>query len=424
MAVQRYDIHRRDGSWEERYWAPLNVPVLGPDGDVRYVLHTVDDVTARHEADLERDRLLAVSETARMQVTAVLESIGDAFYAVDSGFRFTYVNRQAEAFWGRRREDLVGKNFWTEFPQAVGSEAGQLHLQAMVQRRPAHFETISPVIGRWIEVSLYPESGGGLACYFRDISERKAAEAERERLLADAQAARAEAEAANRAKSDFLAVMSHELRTPLNAIGGYAQLIELGVRGPITPEQLEDLRRVQASQRHLLGLINEVLNYAKLETGVVHYDVEPVRMRDVLAGAEALVSPQGRAKGLTLAVAECPPEVVVRADAEKLRQILVNLLSNAVKFTGPGGRVTLACEVIGERLHVTVQDTGIGIEADQIGRIFDPFVQVRSDLTRTAEGTGLGLAISRDLARGMGGDLTVESTPGVGSTFTLTLPVA
>jgi PAS domain S-box-containing protein len=245
---------------------------------------------------------------------------------------------------------------------------------------------------------------------------------ERARLFESEYAARAEAERANRAKSEFLAVMSHELRTPLNAIGGYAELMEMGIRGPITPQQREDLRRVQTSQRHLLGLINEVLNYARLETGTVHYDVADVRLREVVAGAEALVSPQAQARDLVLAVALCPPELAVRADAEKVRQILVNLLSNAVKFTDRGGRVELACAPSADRVQVLVSDTGIGIPADQLDRIFEPFVQVRADLTRTAEGTGLGLAISRDLARGMGGDLTVESTPGTGSTFTLTLP--
>jgi PAS domain S-box-containing protein len=260
--------------------------------------------------------------------------------------------------------------------------------------------------------------------FLEALGRQAALAVERARLFEAEHSARAEAERANRAKSEFLAVMSHELRTPLNAIGGYAELMEMGIRGPITPQQREDLRRVQTSQRHLLGLINEVLNYAKLETGTVHYDVADVRLRDAIAGAEALVAPQAQARQLTLAVAPCPPALAVRGDAEKVRQILVNLLSNAVKFTDRGGRVEVLCEDGGDRVRVAVRDTGIGIPADQLDRIFEPFVQVRADLTRTAEGTGLGLAISRDLARGMGGDLTAESTLGAGSTFTLTLPRA
>jgi signal transduction histidine kinase len=254
-------------------------------------------------------------------------------------------------------------------------------------------------------------------------------EAERDARQA-ADAAQREAEAANRTKGEFLAVMSHELRTPLNAIGGYAELMEMGIRGPVTERQREDLGRIQRSQRHLLGLVNEVLNYAKLGAGSVRYAEADVVVRDALAEAEALVAPQARAKGLALGVDACPGDLAVRADQEKLRQVLVNLLSNAVKFTDRGGRVRVACEEAppsggdGARVRIAVRDTGMGISADKLGAIFEPFVQVRADLTRTAEGTGLGLAISRDLARGMGGDLTVESTPGAGSTFTLTLPAA
>nr|WP_276510390.1 HAMP domain-containing sensor histidine kinase [Longimicrobium terrae] len=232
----------------------------------------------------------------------------------------------------------------------------------------------------------------------------------------------AAAEEANRVKSQFLATMSHELRTPLNAIGGYTELLEMGVRGPVTDQQRDDLLRIQASQRHLLGLINEVLNYAKLETGVVQYELADVPVREVVASAEALVSPQARVKGLHLNVVLRDPGMVVRADADKLLQVLANLLSNAVKFTESGGRVGLWCGVVDRAGLFRVTDTGIGIPADKLDDIFEPFVQVRSDLTRTAEGTGLGLAISRDLARGMGGELLAESVVGEGSTFTLTLP--
>jgi signal transduction histidine kinase len=219
-------------------------------------------------------------------------------------------------------------------------------------------------------------------------------------------------------------MMSHELRTPLNAIGGYVELIDLGIHGPVTQAQHDDLQRIQSSQRHLLGLINEVLNYARLESGTVRYDLAEVRVRDILAGAEELILPQVRLRGLALAMEPCPPGLSVRADAEKTRQIVVNLLSNATKFTDLGGRITVSCADDGETVRIIVRDTGIGIAAEKQESIFEPFVQVRSDLARTAEGTGLGLAISRDLARGMGGDLTVESALDAGSTFILTLPKA
>jgi signal transduction histidine kinase len=251
---------------------------------------------------------------------------------------------------------------------------------------------------------------------------------ESERARAEAEAARREAEAANRAKSEFLAIMSHELRTPLNAIGGYAELIELGIRGPISAEQRADLARIQQSQRHLLGLINGVLNYARVEAGAVSYALAPVPLEDVLASCEALVAPQMRERDIGFSRAASDTGLCVLADRDKLQQILLNLLSNAVKFTEPGGRITLRAGVRADAPDAVVRfevvDTGIGIPPEQLARVFEPFVQVDAKLTRTREGTGLGLAISRDLARGMGGELTVTSVVGTGSTFTLTLPRA
>ena len=240
----------------------------------------------------------------------------------------------------------------------------------------------------------------------------------------EAAAAQAAAEAASRAKSEFLAVMSHELRTPLNAITGYVDLIEMGIHGPVTPEQRADLASIQRSQRHLMGLINGVLNYSRLEAGAVHYEVRDVVVDEVLATCEALVAPTVSGRRLAMKFDGCDPGLKARADPEKLQQIVLNLLTNAVKFTEPGGRLTLTCAPRGDTVAITVGDTGHGIATDHLERIFEPFVQVDARLTRTREGVGLGLAISRDLARGMGGDLTVESTPGAGSTFTLTLPRA
>jgi len=253
-----------------------------------------------------------------------------------------------------------------------------------------------------------------------DITQRREAAAERERLFQLEQHARLEAEAANQSKSDFLAVMSHELRTPLNAIGGYAELMELGIRGPVTPEQRADLARIQGAQRHLLGLVTDVLNFVRVDRGRVDYSLADVLVEDVLASVETLVRPQFQAKGITYAPHPCGEARVV-ADPDKLGQILINLLTNAIKFTPEGGNVAVSCVITNESVEIQVSDTGIGIDPAKLEAIFDPFVQVDQQLTRANNGVGLGLAISRELARGMGGDLTVISVKGVGSTFTLRL---
>jgi signal transduction histidine kinase len=226
---------------------------------------------------------------------------------------------------------------------------------------------------------------------------------------------------ANRAKSDFLAVMSHELRTPLNAIGGYTEILQIGIYGQLNDSQQDALVRIARSQQTLLSLINDVLNFAKLEAGEVSYTITDVPLATTLSAIEDFVSPQLRDRKITYFLDPFDTSVTVRADADKLQQILINLLSNAVKYTPEGGRIDVRCEIVDEKVCVHVQDTGIGIAADRLEKIFDPFIQVGRALNRPHEGVGLGLSISRDLAAGMGGVLSVTSVLGEGSTFTLAL---
>jgi PAS domain S-box-containing protein len=247
----------------------------------------------------------------------------------------------------------------------------------------------------------------------REVAQRANVELEQQRHAA---------EEANQAKSSFLAVMSHELRTPLNAIGGYVQLIEMGVHGPVTDAQKETLARIDRSQRHLLRLINDVLNLARIESGRVDYVVEPVLLADVVGSTMPMVEPQIERKKLRFK-AEVSPDLVADADREKVQQILLNLLTNAIKFTSEGGSVSIEGGGSPDsQVFLRVTDTGTGIPRDMLEKVFEPFIQVDASRSRSTEGTGLGLAISRDLARGMKGDLNVESTMGAGSTFQLFLP--
>jgi signal transduction histidine kinase/CHASE3 domain sensor protein len=270
----------------------------------------------------------------------------------------------------------------------------------------------------------------------QDLASRAAVAVDNARLYRDAEAARGQALAANSAKSEFLATMSHEIRTPINATLGYAQLLEMGISGPLTDTQRTQVERIRASSQHLLGLVNEVLDLAKVESGTLTVQDERARSGEAVDAALALLRPQAAAKGVTLSEqCEGDHDTSYVGDVHRVRQILTNLVANAVKFTGPGGHVSVACALPGDApphlssahgpyVALRVIDSGIGIAAGDLERIFQPFTQAEAGYTRQRMGTGLGLTISRRLALMMHGDITVESEPGKGSTFTLWLPAA
>ena len=414
------------------------------------------DITARVRAERDRTRLLAevAAERERLR-SVVLHSPAPLALLDGPEHRYALVNDAFRRISGGGR-DVTGLTPQEAFPEAAGSGLWELLDQVYATGEPwIGPETLvrydrdgTGVMDTWFDLRYDPvrdAEGRTVAVlnYAVEVTEQVRARRRVEGLLADSERARAEAEAArrdadaaNRAKGEFLAVMSHELRTPLNAIGGYAELIELGIHGPVTEAQRAALARIQASQRHLLGLIAGVLDYSRVEAGAVVYRLADVSVAEAVAEAEALVAPQLRAKGLGYAWSGAPPGLRVRADREKLQQILLNLLGNAIKFTdargGAPGRVEVSCatddRAEGPRasppgcVAIRVRDTGAGIDPELLERVFEPFVQADQRLTRPNAGVGLGLAISRDLARGMGGDLTVESTVGAGSTFTLVLP--
>jgi signal transduction histidine kinase len=247
---------------------------------------------------------------------------------------------------------------------------------------------------------------------------------ERDQARAEADKALRAAQAANEAKGRFLNMISHELRTPLGAIGGYATLLEEEIHGPLLGEQRECVGRIKHNQMHLLRLVNELLDLAKIESGQFSLKLAAIPVQQTLDSVLAMIEPELRTKGLRLEVRSGDPAILFHADGARVEQIVLNLLSNAVKFTPAGGIVTITAEPSAETVRLHVQDNGIGIPDGKLEAVFEPFVQIEPSHERAGRGTGLGLAISRELARAMRGDLTVESARGKGSTFTLSLPRA
>lgn len=406
-------IDRGEGVRTDAWWTYSYSPVRDDDGRINgtmvVCLETTPSVLSRSALEFERARLTGLFKHA------------PAFMCVLRGPQhvYEYANDNYQRMVGYR--ELIGRPVAEALPEI--KDQGFFDLLDNV------LQTGEPFIGNAVPVRVQNREGHLEELYLNFVYQ-PITESDGSRSgvfvhgvdVTESVRTRAQAEAANRAKSEFLAVMSHELRTPLNAIDGYAELLELGVHGPLTDKQRDDVARIRRSERHLLGLINDVLNYTHIEAGAVRYVLEDVVLADVVATCDALTAPQRRAKGLHCDMI-CPHDITVRADEEKLQQILLNLLTNAIKFTPEGGSIATGCATHHHTAVITVSDTGRGIPADQLEHIFEPFVQVDSRLTRAQEGVGLGLAISRDLARGMNGDLTVVSSPGKGSTFTLTLPL-
>ena len=392
----------------------------------------------------------------------LVESVKDyAIFALDPNGYIVSWNPGAQRFKGYTAPEIIGKHFSVFYPPEdlaarkpqieleIAAEVGRLEDEGWRVRKDGTQFWANVVI-----TALRAPDGElvGFAKVTRDLTQRRAAELQAledarriaaeealrraaevrsvelsdlldrsQRQTEEIERRRNEADVANRTKTDFLAAMSHELRTPLNAIAGYVQLLMLGVRGPLTEEQAGDLARIQRSQQHLLSLINDILNFSRLEAGAVTYDIAAVTLGTVLDAAAAMIGPQAAAKHITFTLEPCSPTIVALADESKLEQILLNLSSNAVKFTPRGGHVSIRCEVRNDHVLARVQDDGPGIPADRLADIFEPFVQLGRTFGNPRDGVGLGLAISRDLALGMQGDLTVESTLGKGSTFTVSL---
>ncbi|NJM08170.1 response regulator [Candidatus Gracilibacteria bacterium] len=380
------------------------------------------------------EALIAEEDEARklaIRVGNILDSISDAFFAVDHHWRFTYVNPEAERQLGMSREIMIGQVIWDLFPSLIGTRYEASYRHAVHEQVPVLFDEYFAPLDMWTAVRAYP-SPDGLAVYFQDVSIEKQYKAQ---LIT----AKESAEAAMRSRSEFLANMSHEIRTPMNGVIGMTGLL---LDTELDPRQHEYVETIRTSGDALLTIINDILDFSKIESGKLELEQQPFDVRDCIEAALELLAPQAAQKQLDLAyfIDASVPQTLI-SDVTRLRQILVNLLSNALKFTHSGEVVVtlsarnLSAEGEGPlvisgsntpppsiyELHIAVRDTGIGIPADKIDRLFQAFSQVDASTTRQYGGTGLGLAISRRLCELMGGTMWVESNAGSGSTFHFTL---
>ena len=412
-----------DGLVEECFFDVGYQPLRDAGGAVYAVASVASDVTDKVHARREVEDLRQAAEHARRHLwhtfeqapvgIAVLEGPDHVFTLANPPYRVVAGHRDVLGLGVRDAfPELQGQGIYELLDQVYGTGRGFVASELRVALSQAPGEPPEERALNFTYQPLLDDAGAvyAIAVVVIDVT--------------DQVRGREMAEQANRAKAEFLANMSHELRTPLNAIGGYADLLLLDVRGALSPAARGDVERIRRSGQHLLSLINDILNFARIEAGQLAYHLEPVRLDALLADLEALVAPQVAQRGLAY-VSPDGARAVAWADPEKTRQVMLNLVTNAIKFTEPGGRVTVGCEAAADGVCIHVRDTGRGIPPEQLDRIFDPFVQVDRHLTaHSQQGVGLGLAISRDLARGMGGDLSVESAVGRGSTFTLRLPAA
>lgn len=360
---------------------------------------------------------------SQLPLREIVARLEEGVVVVDAGGIIRFANPSAEKLFGRPTRELIGEELG--FPIQRGDTT-----EIEVVRRGGDVVTAELRVGE-----LTWEDRPALVVSLRDVTERKRAD-EARRQLAEERTARAEAEAASQAKSEFLAVMSHELRTPLNAVLGYAELLDLGLGGPLTSAQRQQIARITSSGRHLLALVNEILDLARVEAGRLAVERAPSAAQPAVDSALVLVQPQAEARGVSLhSVPSADSSLSYVGDDDRVRQVLVNLVDNAVKFSAAAGRVTVSVTAADappresrlrgdEWVRFDVTDTGVGIPPEDIESIFAPFVQIESGHTRSVDGSGLGLTISRRLARLMGGDITVQSSPGKGSTFSLWLPRA
>lgn len=365
------------------------------------------------EASEEERRHAELSLTAaKERAEDILSSIADGFYALDGEWRFTYINHRAQQILAKVPGDVLGRPFFTVFPQVRDTAVHEAYARVMETRRPEQFDFVSPILKRWTSFSVYPAPDGGIAVYFRDISARKATE---DALVA----AKEEAERANRAKSQFLAAASHDLRQPVQSLYFFHEVLADQLKHHPGGVVVASMRRALDA---LKGLLDGLLDISRLHAGMVEVETAAVPVAALLGRLEAEYAPRAEAQGIGLRFVATT--AWVRSDPAQLERILRNLLDNALKYTPGGGRVLVGCRRSGADLLVQVVDTGPGIPAEQQQAIFEEFVQLGNPERDRAKGLGLGLAIVRHLGRLLGHEITVRSRVGHGTIFSVSVPLA
>jgi PAS domain S-box-containing protein len=434
-----FTVRRRDGEAFQAWVA--DTPVLDHEGRLIGIVGVSTDLTSRQktekalaraegEARRERERLWSVFRHAPAAMALVRGP--DHVFELANAAYLRVVNREVGGIpFAVALPELAGQGIVELVHEAYTTGQTVVETERLVRLRVPD----GRLVDFFFDFTLQPlpEDDGRVERVLLLVADVTAQVQARR----SAEVARLTAEEANRAKSQFLANMSHEIRTPINAVTGYAELLEMGIGGPLTPQQRHQVERIRSSSQHLLTLVNEVLDLAKVESGQMTVQHDRSQVAEALDGALGLVQTQALRRGLRLVDdTGAARDAAFVGDPDRVRQILVNLLSNAVKFTEPGGRVSVCASVTsqpdddarlpgpGPWVRVDVEDTGIGIAPERVGTVFEPFVQVDDSYTRQAGGTGLGLTISRRLARLMEGDLTARSEMGRGSCFTLWLPAA
>jgi PAS domain S-box-containing protein len=427
MALQRYDLVLPDGGFEERYWRPLNAPLLGPDGEVRYILHSVEDATddvralqaSKRELEVQRGLTWRIIDNA---------PIGMAF--LDQNLIIRYFNQTFARLLGVKVEDVLDHYVSAACSKHDLKEVEEIYLP-VVRHGAVHVETE-------VEYRLKDENGIERTTYWDfkrvpvrepdgrisgafvtaiDVSDRIRNERlQRERIET--------LEQVDRYKDQFLGILSHELRTPINGIMGFASVLADGLAGELNAQQHRYLGKILDSSDTLLGLVNDLLDMSRVQAGKFALSLQTVEIAPVIRNALALLVPEAIQKGHSLINLVPTALPSLRADPVRVSQMVSNLVSNAIKFTPEGGTITVKACVDEKVLRVEVTDTGIGVAPEHHADIFQAFTQVDMSSTRTRGGVGLGLPIVKGLAEAHGGQVGVESAgEGKGSTFWFTLPL-